>query len=164
MKLLLPFLLLLAGCSTDSDPMHAAVSGYIKKNLGEPDSYSAVRWGEVVSFQQKEVDAENAAFERLEYHNQLNIAKTHTDSYARLVEIGTDRKVLATTKHRADVYLHRADSVSKLMAKLEASTDTTRLGKAVWHAFRAKNKTGALVLDSALFIVFNDGKIAALKE
>jgi hypothetical protein len=60
--------------------------------------------------------------------------------------------------------LHRADSVSKLIAKLEKSTDSTQLGKAVWHSFQAKNKTGVLVLDSTLFIVFNNGKITALKE
>lgn len=39
--------------------------------------------------------------------------------------------------------------------------DTTRLGMRVVHAFRGKNKLGATVLDSAQFIVYKDGKVAA---
>jgi hypothetical protein len=117
-----------------------------------------------VPLEQREVDAENAAVERLAYNNQLDMAKQTNENYLRLINLGADEKTLATSKHRGEVYLHRADSISKLLARLEKSTDSTQLGKAVWHSFRAKNKTGALVLDSALFIVFKDGKITALKE
>jgi hypothetical protein len=164
-KLLLATLLLATGCThADSDPTHAAIAAYLKKSLHDPASYEAAHWGQIVPLEQREVDAEIAAAEQVAYKNQLDMAKQTNESYLRLLDMGAGEKTLASSKHRGEVYLHRADSVSKLMARLEKSTDSTQLGKAVWHAFRAKNKTGALVLDSALFIVFNDGKITALKE
>jgi hypothetical protein len=174
MKLLLsvalPLLLALTACSgstesqSSADPTYAAIIAHLKQSLADPGSYQPAHWGQIVPFEQREVDAEIAAAEQVEYKNQLDMAKQTNESYLRLIDMGADEKTLATSKHRGEVYLHRADSVSKLMAKLKKSTDSTQLGKAVWHAFRAKNKTGALVLDSALFIVFNDGKIAVLNE
>jgi hypothetical protein len=164
-KLLAATLLLATGCThADSDPTHEAITAYLKKSLNDPGSYQPAHWGQIVPLEQREVDAENAAVERLAYKNQLDMAKQTNENYLRLINLGADEKTLATSKHRGEVYLHRADSISKLLARLEKSTDSTQLGKAVWHSFRAKNKTGALVLDSALFIVFKDGKITALKE
>jgi hypothetical protein len=164
-KLLIATLLLATGCThADSDPTHAAIAAYLKKSLNDPASYEAAHWGQIVPFEQREVDAEIVAAEQVAYKNQLDMAKQTNESYLRLLDIGADEKTLASSKHRGEVYLYRADSVSKLLAKLEKSTDSTQLGKAVWHSFRAKNKTGVLVLDSTLFIVFNNGKITALKE
>ena len=43
-----------------------------------------------------------------------------------------------------------------------AFTDTTRIATALTHTYRSKNKLGALVLDSARFVVYPTGKVVRL--
>jgi hypothetical protein len=38
-------------------------------------------------------------------------------------------------------------------------TDTTRIGTQLTHTYRAKNKLGALVLDSTPFVVYKNGQV-----
>jgi hypothetical protein len=40
--------------------------------------------------------------------------------------------------------------------------DTTRLGTAIVHTYRAKDKAGKAVLDSASFVVYTSGKVEQL--
>ena len=40
--------------------------------------------------------------------------------------------------------------------------DTARVGTRLTHAYRGKNKLGATVLDSAQFVVYNNGQVQAL--
>jgi hypothetical protein len=161
MKLLLPFLLLLAGCSTDSDPMHAAVSGYIKKNLGEPDSYTSVRWGKATSFQQRQADSLAAIALLPSYQAQATRAQQGLDSLRdESVETGSDWE--KSIKYRMLVAAERADSLAAIGQRLKDSQDTTRIGVVQLHAFRAKNKMGAIVLDSAHFLVYENGRVKVI--
>ena len=54
---------------------------------------------------------------------------------------------------------HEADSVLALTSTLRAKRDTSRVGLLVPHSFRAKNKMGALSLESATFLVRNNGAV-----
>lgn len=51
--------------------------------------------------------------------------------------------------------------VDKLLAS-HAFTDTTRVGTQLTHSYRAKNKLGATVLDSAQFVVYRNGRVQQL--
>lgn len=136
----------------------------MRKTLDDPTSYQSVRWGKQEPFQQREIDAENAEAEGLVFDQQLALAKIQTESMARLNEIeGVSNAVFSRPKKAMRVYLHRADSVKEVQARLAASTDTTQLGQSIRHTFRAKNKMGAMVLDSARFIVLKSGAITATK-
>jgi hypothetical protein len=59
--------------------------------------------------------------------------------------------------------MQEADTVYMRLYKqkvvLERSKDSTRIGTVVSHAYRAKNKMGALVLDSARFLVTKNGQV-----
>ena len=143
-------------------PTQEKVTTYIKKTLDDPASYQSVRWSKQEPFQQKEVDAATARDESVEFERQIALAKIQTESMARLNEIdGTDEATFNKPKKAVAMYVHRADSVKKIIDMLEASTDTTRLGERIQHTFRAKNKMGALVLDSVRFIVRKTGEVIA---
>lgn len=172
MKKLLILCALLAGAchpatspaEVSASPAQAAVTAYLKKTLDDPASYQPVRWGAATAFQQREVDAARAEEETAELQQQLELARIETAGMARLIEIGdVDKAAFNREKRAADCYTHRADSVNQLVNKLTASTDTTRLGASIWHVFRAKNKLGALVLDSARFVVKKSGEVVAVK-
>lgn len=152
-----------AGKAAAGDPTHIAVTAFLKKSLDDPASYQPARWGKVANYQQKEVDAEQAELETLQYKNYLELADISNKSYLELIDLGADRKVLERTHKSVVTEMHRADSVKSKITKLSSSSDTTRLGRSVWHAFRAKNKMGALVLDSARFIVLNTGEVKTTK-
>lgn len=165
-------LLLLAAVALNScgpaapslSPTQEKVTAYLKKTLDDPASYQSVRWSKQEPFQQKEVDAATARDESAEFEQQIALAKIQTESMARLNEIdGVDKATFNRPKKAVAMYVHRADSVKKIVDRLEASTDTTRLGESIQHTFRAKNKMGALVLDSARFIVKKTGEITVTK-
>lgn len=154
----------LAACSTFADnPTHSAIEAYLEKTLDDPASYEAVRWGKSKPFSQHQADSLAAIALEVRYQAQQDLAQQSLDSLES-TNVDPDSEEWVAIKARMMRAATRADSVGMVVKKLTASQDTARVGFAVVHAFRAKNKMGALVLDSARFIVFNDGKITALKE
>ncbi|OGX81998.1 hypothetical protein BEN47_05095 [Hymenobacter lapidarius] len=130
-KLLLPSLLCISACTnSESEPTHAAVASYLKQHANDPASYEAVRWGQPVPYTRK--DSAAAAAELLS--SEYDVLKETEDA-------------------------ERRAQVGNMAIKLEAITDTTRIGTRLTHAFRAKNKLGALVLDSAQFVVYRSGQV-----
>jgi hypothetical protein len=133
-NLLFTALLLTSACThSTSDLTHAAVTDHLKKNLNDPASYEAARWGKPVRFTRQ--DSAGIVSERLEAE------------YDKSVNILSDEQ-RAKISHSAIV--------------LGNITDTTRVGTYLTHAYRAKNKLGALVLDSAQFVVYQNGKVQQL--
>jgi hypothetical protein len=137
MKKLLLVGLLTAGaaaCSTaDSDPTHAAVTAYLQKNLNDPASYEVARWGKYVRWTRQ--DSAGAAAERLEAEYDKSVGVLSDEQRAKI-------------SHSAIL--------------LGNVTDTTRIGTYLTHAYRAKNKLGATVLDSAQFVVYKNGQVQQL--
>lgn len=165
-NLLLLFCLLATACNTTPplSPTQQAVTAYLKKTLDDPTSYQPVRWGKPAPFQQQEVDHADGDSERIPSDGAIERAKIGQESYMKLVDLGAGPAVLAGNQARTKQTLHEADSLSKVIARLHASTDTTRLGMSIWHTFRTKNKMGALVLDSARFIVKKNGEVIAAAQ
>lgn len=133
-KLLLLLLLSLAACSpNDSDPTHAAVTAYLQQHANDPAIYEAVRWGLPTAFTRR--DSAAAAAEALSSQYDRTAAEGGTPQRAGLLNTAI---------------------------RLEAITDTTRVGTRLTHAFRGRNKLGATVLDSAQFVVYRTGQVQAL--
>jgi hypothetical protein len=126
----------ITGCTgsiADSEPQRTAIAAHLKKELNDPASYEGVRWGAPVHFTRQDSAAAAAS--------KLSSEYTATEEQGR-----TSRRTYL---------IHTA-------IKLENVTDTTRVGVRLTHAYRAKNKLGAVVLDSAQFVVYSGGKVEQL--
>lgn len=175
--LLLAALTGVAGCSSAptkteaaksaEDPTHAAVVAYLKKTLDDPASYQPAYWGKTKPFQQRSLDIDKAADLFEDYRHQHELGQAQSEHFIRMADMSTTPKQglaeLDKAKRVIKLYAYRADSIKKISDKFAASTDTTRLGSVVSHTFRAKNKMGALVLDSAVFTVLKTGEVQVSK-
>lgn len=158
-KLLLASLLLnLAACSgpaetkavaesPKADPTHEAVTAYLKKTLDDPASYQPAAWSKATAFQQRDADvllAQDAAEKGKIAFQSAKRAAGSSSAYGKKLfdESAADAKHF---QHLEDSLLH--------------TTDTTKVGQVITHTYRAKNKMGALQLDSAQFIVYKNGQV-----
>jgi hypothetical protein len=162
MKILLPaaLLLSLAACSPptpytveadapNADPTQTAVMAYLKKTLDDPASYQPAEWGKPKPWLQAEVNKASASKLNERIKVLYDIAKLEMrPSIASKKDFD---KTTAAIKRLQD----EQDS-------LRRAVDTTQLGSLLLHAYRAKNKMGALQLDSAQFIVYKNGKVEKL--
>jgi hypothetical protein len=165
MKKLLPLAaLVLAGCenatteqAVEKDPTRSAVTAFLQKSLDDPASYTSARWGTPAPWRQQ--DADRIAADTLA--PAIEKARANADRLA-------DKWATAKAKGHSTVaswhkLLSKADTVYMRLDKrkvvLSRSQDTTRLGTQLTHAYRAKNKMGALQLDSAHFVVYKSGRV-----
>lgn len=129
---------LASGCSKmncDSDPAHAAVSVYIKKNLSDPESYQAVRWGKV------------------EVWTKAQEAQSERDLVSALSELA-----------RREGRLSAADSLAAIDAELKQIKDTSRVGLRISHRYRKRDAQDAIVFDSITLLVSPAGKVITFRE
>lgn len=156
MKKLLALLLLAGGCSAPASPAQSAVEAYLKKTLDDPASYQPVRWGKVTPYLKVEAD-------RLQFGQLMAACQIQQDSLmAGIRGEATDAEV-AQLQAVAAVGQQRAAVLAKKVDHEAATKDSSRVGLAVHHAFRAKNKMGGVVLDSARFLVMNDGSVTVMR-
>jgi outer membrane lipoprotein-sorting protein len=166
MKKLL-FLLLLAGC-TDTpaeNPAKKAVANYLNKSLDDPASYQPVGWGPVKPWTKQDAD-HVLGQQQLEIAAQMSEQALHYQSLVTKIagnQLPVAKQQAIDWQKEADNYSAASDIASKKAPILNNSTDTTRLGSFVVHTYRAKNKSAALVLDSAGFIVLKNGKVTMTK-
>ena len=168
MKVLLPALLLVQGAVSCTAPSHnptqAAVAAHIKQNTNYPASYEAVKWGKARPWRQQDVDIGKAASYLMEGYRERRAGQSLSQHLIDMRGLNRvpekDLAELAKVIKPLLAFLkHREDSLMALYEQAKASTDTTRLGTVVVHAYRTKNKRGALRLDSATFLVLNNGKV-----
>ncbi len=166
MKKLFVCLLLASACTTAPTltPTQAAVEAYLKKTLDDPAIYQPVRWGKVTAWRQANADTLAVGHEMAAWQIDAQHARSYIDSCQDLSAFhDLDSATVGQLKRSGVGAATRADTRLVEIRRLQASRDTTRLGMSVRHTFRAKNKMGALVLDSARFIVANDGGVAAIE-
>jgi hypothetical protein len=133
-----------------ADPVQAAVTAYLKKTLDDPASYQSAEWGKPTPWQQKDADA-------LAAQDAAEKAKITYASAKKMVGHLTPTSRRLFNESAAD-----AKHFQQLEDSLLHTTDTTRLGQVITHTYRAKNKMGALQLDSAQFIVYKNGTVKPL--
>lgn len=182
MRKALPLLLLLAaaGCNsspasqtaatpagaakagTPADSLQRAVVAFMHTNSAEFPSYEPVGWSQPAIYTRqseaaiKGVVAMKAFDDALVPRNQA--LANYKASLARHDPPARNKAIEAVygkaNKHN--------DSLLVIANSFIGVTDTTRLGTELVHRFRFKNKTGALVLDSATFVVYPTGKVEQL--
>jgi hypothetical protein len=73
-----------------------------------------------------------------------------------------DSASVAARKLRAEYAKTGSASLIKQALALQTITDTTPVGTCLDHTYRAKNTLGVTVLNSAEFVVYNNGKVVKL--
>jgi hypothetical protein len=157
MKKLLPLIALgLAGCgagtseqsvAADKDPTRSAVTAFLQKTLDDPASYAPASWGQPKALHQSELNEQEAERlnDRANVMSQLLKAEARNTSATGQQEFHKTELAAKRIQARQDSLLHAAD--------------TTTVGTAITHTYRAKNKMGALQLDSAHFVVYKSGRV-----
>lgn len=155
---------LASACSSSpSDPTQAAVATYLKKTLDDPASYAPVRFGPVTPWRQRDADT-TAASERVPaWATAVGAYEAQADSMNQLARLGADKDVFDVYVRKSKAAARTADSLSAIILALKASKSEAVLGESIRHSFRAKNKMGAVVLDSARFIITKAGAVTVLR-
>ncbi|TDN38332.1 hypothetical protein A8B98_23505 [Hymenobacter sp. UV11] len=174
------FLLAAAGCNSSSAPQTAAtptgaanegtpadslqraVVAFMHTNGTEFPSYEPVSWSKPAVYTRqseaaiKGVVAMKAFDDALVPRNQA--LANYKASLARHDPPARNKAIEAlygkANKHN--------DSLLVIANSFIGVSDTTRLGTELVHRFRFKNKSGAVVLDSATFVVYPGGKVEQL--
>jgi hypothetical protein len=159
--MLLAGMLLLAACSPPTPwtveednkpeeiPAYAAVATYLTQTLDEPASYQPAHWGSPKAWRKD--DANRLDLDSLKERANIFYDLLKSERSARVVnesEFDKTAAILRQLQRKQDSLVHTAD--------------TTRLGVVLSHAYRAKNKLGALQLDSAQFVVYKNGEVEKL--
>lgn len=156
---------LFAACSSSSlSPPQQAVSDYLKKSLDDPASYAPVRWGAARPWRQRQADSVLAQALYRQWKPNADHAQSFMDSTSALYRLfGEDTLAQRQAMRSAQAAAERADKLLPDMQRLAKSKALAVVGVCFTHAFRAKNKMGALVLDSARFIVSKSGEVTTFK-
>jgi len=167
MKQLLPTLacvLYLAGCTSSptATKEQEAISAYIKEHANDPDSYQSVRFGKAEPWRQHNADKLEADQLLEKVNRSLDYVNKSTEQTIRMIRLNASKEQLKPFEARYEENLAEYKQIRAKYDSLKYSTDTTRIGSVLIHAFRGKNKMGALVLDSAQFVVYKDGKVKPL--
>ena len=162
-KLLL--LALLASCTSapKEDATQSAVSAYLRKTLDDPASYQPAHWGPAQLWRKKDQALFEANAGRMQAEADSFSTASQYKAYQSTVRmseyIPTYKAKIAGDKAKWQAAIATQAATRKRIDSLRAITDTARVGYLVTHAFRAKNKLGALVLDSARFEVDTNGQV-----
>ncbi|TGE08755.1 hypothetical protein [Hymenobacter fodinae] len=137
-----------------------AVTSFLKKNANDPESYEPVRWSKPLVWTQED---EN----KLQVPALLDSSRRMKEKEALMYDLAknaAERGFPDAKKYSAEweAFSNKRIAVLKAAKELQEKKDTTAVGKILIHAFRAKNKMGALVLDSAQFVVFKNGQVKVI--
>lgn len=163
-RLLFASLALLAACNQapSLSPEQAQVEAFIKKQADDPASYQSVRWGKMKRWQQQDLDSMQALVYAEREQGARETVKENEKQNQTYRGLGIKLDTFSLRMQRRDKAAIQI--AQKKKEELQASQDTTYRGTSLWHTFRLKNKFGALVLDSANFLLHPDGKIEVEKK
>ena len=165
MKTLLPIFclaVLASACSSPADPTQAAVGAYLRKTLDDPASYAPVRFGAATPWRQRDADTTAATGRVPAWATAARAYQAQADSVNQLARLGADEDVFNAYVRKSKAAASKTDSLSAIILTLKVSKNPAVLGQLIRHTFRAKNKLGAVVLDSARFVVLNTGAVTVL--
>jgi len=129
-----------------ADPTHTAVITFLKKNLDDPASYQPARWGKQRAWRKDDANAID-----------LDSIKARATIFFELLK--TEKVAAVASQKQFDETVASLKQLQDSQDSLIHTVDTTRIGTVLTHAYRAKNKMGALQLDSAQFIVYTNGTV-----
>lgn len=149
-----------AAAATDS--LQRAVQTYIRANTSAFPAYEPVRWG-VPTVYTKEKEAAIKGVVAMQIFDDALVPrnKALADYKASLARHDAPAKTAAIMARYGKANKYN-DSLLLIANSFIGVKDTTRLGTELVHTYRAKNRAGALVLDSATFVVYPTGKVEQL--
>ncbi len=177
MKKLFPLLALLAaGCNAPSapetaaqdvpnrpaDPVRRAVAAYIQANAAAFPGYEPVRWGRPTAYTKTREAAIKGVVAMQVFDNALTPRNQALADYKAALARHDAPARVETIKARYGKANKYNDSLLLIANGFIGVKDSTRLGTEIVHAYRARNKAGALALDSATFVVYRNGEVEQL--
>ena len=174
MKNYFSLFLLLAAASACSSPAHSpeaavlasptqqAVAAYIKANSAAFAGYEPVRWGHPAAYTKMSEAAIKGVVAMKNFDDALVPRNQALADYKASLARHDDAAKTEAIKGvygKANKY---NDSLLLIANSFIGVKDTTRLGTEIVHTYRTKSKAGAVVLDSATFVVYPSGKVEQL--
>lgn len=148
--------------ATPASSAQQAVTAYIKANPANFAGYAPVRWSAPNAYTKMSEAAIAGVVAMQAFDDALTPRnKALADYKAALARHDAPARVEAIKARYGKANKYN-DSLLAIANGIIGTTDTTRLGTQIGHTYRTKNPAGAVVLDSATFVVYRDGKVKQL--
>lgn len=173
-------LLVAAGCSGSSTPPNSpsapsaatgtgsatatqqAVAKYVQAHATVFPGYESVGWGQPVVYTKGREAAIKGVVAMKAFDDALVPRNKALQEYKDAVAKHEPAAAVDAAKSRYGKANKYNDSLLVIANSFTGVNDTARLGTEIAHRYRIKNQTGALVLDSATFVVYTSGKVEQL--
>ena len=145
-----------------ADSLQQAVAAYIKANEAEFPGYEPVRWGPPTPYTRQSEAAIKGVVAMKVFDDALvprNQALANYKASLARHDPAARTKAIMAVYGKANKY---NDSLLVIANSFIGVKDTTRLGTQLAHTYRHQNKAGAVVLDSASFVVHSGGRVEML--
>ena len=151
-----------ATAAAPTDSLQQAVAAYIKTNGAEFPGYEPVSWGRPIAYTRQSEAAIKGVVAMKAFDDALVPRNQALANYkASLARHDPPARTEAIKAVYGAANKHN-DSLLVIANSFIGSKDTTRLGTQLLHTFRRQDKAGALVLDSASFVVRPGGRVEML--
>lgn len=153
-------LLTLLSCSKSPEAQaEENIKNYITQKLDDPKSYESVSFGKLDNYTAELKD--DPEFIKL-YTEFDKASKLEVDAYAQTLENTDNERIVQLS---SEIYKSRQDSAKIALDAVQKYKANYKPGEMfkMSHKFRAKNKMGALVLDSCQAILNKDLSVDYLK-
>lgn len=151
-----------AAAATSTNPLHQAVTAYIQANATSFPAYEAVHWGPSLAYTKASEAAIKGVVAMKNFDDALVPRNQALADYkASLAQHDAPAKTEAIKARYGKANKYN-DSLLVIANSFIGVKDTGRLGTEIVHTYRVKNKAGAVVLDSATFIVYPKGRVEQL--
>ncbi|AMJ67883.1 hypothetical protein [Hymenobacter sp. PAMC 26628] len=151
-----------AKAAAPNDTLQQAVAKYVAAHAAAFPGYEPVRWGAPAAYTKINEAAVKGVVAMQAFDDALTPRNQALANYkASLARHDAPAKTAAIMALYGKANKHN-DSLLVIANSFIGVKDSARLGTQLVHAYRAQNKAGALVLDSATFVVYPGGRVEQL--
>jgi len=173
----LGLLLLAAGCNSPApttstpaatpvaapaSPEQRAVVSYVKTHATAFPDYQPLGWGRPVAYTKAREAAIKGVLAMKVFDDALVPRNQALANYKAALARHAPAAEVEAAKARYGKANKYNDSLLVIANHFLGVKDTARLGTELAHVYRAKNQAGALVTDSATFVVYRGGRVEQL--
>lgn len=139
-----------------------AVAKYVQTHAAVFPGYEPVSWGRPVAYTTSRKAAIEGVVAMKAFDDALVPRNKALQAYKDAVARHEPAAVVEAAKARYGKANKYNDSLLVIANSFIGVNDSTRLGIEIAHTYRVKNKTGSVLLDSATFVVYPNGKVEQL--
>ena len=151
-----------ATAAAPADTLQQAVATYVAAHAAAFPGYESVHWGAPAAYTKMNEAAIKGVVAMQAFDDALTPRNQALANYkASLARHDAPAKTAAIMALYGKANKHN-DSLLVIANSFIGVKDSVRLGTQLVHAYRAKNKAGALALDSATFVVYPGGRVEQL--